>query len=119
MLLKVELSVLVIRRLDRIQISALDQDFVTTAGKITPLRDMVSPPPEMVSVVIPVYNETANLRALWTRLEPVAEALGRAYEVVFVDDGSRDDSLDILREFAVHNSCVRVVELARNFGQHS
>jgi undecaprenyl-phosphate 4-deoxy-4-formamido-L-arabinose transferase len=96
-----------------------DKDFVSTAGKITPLRDTVSPPAEMVSIVIPVYNETANLRALWTRLEPVVEALGRNYEVIFVDDGSRDDSLDILREFAAHNPRVRVVELARNFGQHS
>ena len=96
-----------------------DKDFVSAAGTVTPLRDTMASPAEMVSIVIPVYNETANLRALWTRLEPVVEALGRTYEVIFVDDGSRDDSLDILREFAAHNPRVRVVELARNFGQHS
>src|ERR1700686_129396 len=84
-----------------------DKDFVSTAGKITPLRDPVSPPAEMVSVVIPVYNETANLRALWTRLEPVVEALGRTYEVIFVDDGSGDGSLHIFRGFSAPNSRVR------------
>ena len=82
---------------------------MSTAGKITPIRDTVSPTTELVSIVIPVYNEAANLRALWARLEPVVDRLGRDYEVIFVDDGSRDESLDILREFAAHNARVRVV----------
>ena len=53
-----------------------------------------------VSVVVPVYNEAANLRTLWARLEPVMRACGRPWEVLFVDDGSADQSLDILREIA-------------------
>ena len=43
-----------------------------------------------LSVVIPVYNEAANLEALHARLGPVLDRLGRRYEVIFVDDGSRD-----------------------------
>ncbi|MBE3602324.1 glycosyltransferase [bacterium] len=72
-----------------------------------------------ISIVIPVYNEAANLRALWSRLEPVISALGRACEAIFVDDGSVDNSLEILRGFAAGDPRVRVIELARNFGQHS
>jgi len=97
----------------------LGADFVSNASKITPLRDAVPAHGELVSIVIPVFNEAANLRALWTRLNPVVSGLGRPCEVIFVDDGSRDDSLDILRGFAADDARIRVVELARNFGQHS
>src|SRR5262249_36404517 len=72
-----------------------------------------------VSIVIPVYNESANLDALWRRLTAVIGSGDRDYEVVFVDDGSSDDSLAILRRIADSDRRVRVVELARNFGQHS
>src|SRR5262249_55517299 len=54
------------------------------------------------------------------RLRPVMDKLGRPWEVIFIDDGSRDDSLEILRSIAAaENGNVRIVELARNFGQHS
>jgi undecaprenyl-phosphate 4-deoxy-4-formamido-L-arabinose transferase len=92
---------------------------VSTSSKITPIRETNSPLAELISIVIPVYNESANLAALWTRLEPVVSALGRKCEVIFIDDGSRDDSLDILQDLAARDARVRVVELARNFGQHS
>jgi undecaprenyl-phosphate 4-deoxy-4-formamido-L-arabinose transferase len=74
---------------------------------------------EPVSIVIPVYNESANLDALWRRLEPVLNGCGRQCEVIFVDDGSADDSLAMLRALASRDDRVRVVELARNFGQHA
>ena len=73
----------------------------------------------MISVVIPVYNEAANLPTLWTRLDTVMSRLARPWEVVFVDDGSADDSLRMLSTFTSASGRVRVVELARNFGQHS
>jgi undecaprenyl-phosphate 4-deoxy-4-formamido-L-arabinose transferase len=74
----------------------------------------------LVSIVVPVFNESANLPTLWTRLKPVLGGLDRPWELVFIDDGSRDDSLGILREIAAGGEGrVRVVELARNFGQHS
>jgi len=72
-----------------------------------------------VSIVIPVYNESANLDALWRRLDPVLNGCGRQCEVIFVDDGSADDSLAMLRALASRDDRVRVVELARNFGQHA
>ena len=75
---------------------------------------------ELVTIVVPVFNESANLTSLWSRLKPVLDGLDRPWEIVFVDDGSRDDSLAILCEIAAgEEGRVRVVELARNFGQHS
>ena len=72
-----------------------------------------------ISVVVPVFNEEGNLPALLERLTAVMNASGRPYELVFVDDGSRDRSLEILRAAAAANpSPIQVLELARNFGQH-
>jgi undecaprenyl-phosphate 4-deoxy-4-formamido-L-arabinose transferase len=84
---------------------------VRISGALTPKPD--------VSVVVPVYNEQENLPALLPRLLPVLDGLSRPYEVIFVDDGSRDGSLAILRSFVdAHPGRVRVLELSRNFGQH-
>jgi undecaprenyl-phosphate 4-deoxy-4-formamido-L-arabinose transferase len=72
-----------------------------------------------LSVVIPVYNEEAGLPALFARLYPALDALGVRYEVIFVNDGSRDRSAAILREqFASRPDVTRVVLLNGNFGQH-
>ena len=71
------------------------------------------------SVVVPVYNEEGNLPELLRRLSEVMDATGEPYELVFVDDGSRDGSLSILKQAAAERpDRVRVLELARNFGQH-
>jgi len=73
----------------------------------------------MISVVIPVYNEEAGLPALFARLYPALDALGMPYEVIFVNDGSRDRSAPLLREqFARRPEVTRVVLLNGNFGQH-
>lgn len=73
----------------------------------------------VLSVVIPVYNEEAVLPALFARLYPALDALGCAYEVVFVNDGSRDRSPALLREqFQARPEVTRVVLFNGNFGQH-
>ena len=73
-----------------------------------------------VSIVIPVYNEQAGLEQLYARLYPALDALGRSYEIVFVDDGSRDESVALLREqFQKRPDVTRVVVFAGNFGQHN
>jgi undecaprenyl-phosphate 4-deoxy-4-formamido-L-arabinose transferase len=72
-----------------------------------------------LSVVIPVFNEEQGLPLLFERLYPALDALGRSYEVVFVDDGSGDRSVAVLREqFERRPEVTRVVVLARNSGQH-
>ena len=70
-----------------------------------------------VSVLLPVYNEEPNLRPLHAKLDAALKSLGRSAEIVYVDDGSTDDSLKILREIAAMDSRVRVVALRRNYGQ--
>jgi undecaprenyl-phosphate 4-deoxy-4-formamido-L-arabinose transferase len=72
-----------------------------------------------VSIVIPVYNEEAGLEALFARLYPALDALARPYEVIFVDDGSRDRSAAMLRaQFERRPDTTRVMLLTRNAGQH-
>jgi undecaprenyl-phosphate 4-deoxy-4-formamido-L-arabinose transferase len=71
-----------------------------------------------LAVVIPVYNEEANLPLLMQRIMPVMQGLGKSFEIIFIDDGSRDNSLEILKGFA-QNTQVKVVELTRNYGQHA
>ncbi len=73
-----------------------------------------------VSVVIPVYNEQEGLATLFGRLYPALDALHRSFEIVFVDDGSEDRSVALLREqFERRPDVTRVVVLAGNFGQHN
>ncbi|MDQ2999109.1 MAG: glycosyltransferase family 2 protein, partial [Chloroflexota bacterium] len=74
------------------------------------------PPPPELSVVMPVFNEEDNLPSLHQRLTTVLRQTGLSYEIVFVDDGSRDESLSLLRALAADDLHVLVVELARNFG---
>jgi undecaprenyl-phosphate 4-deoxy-4-formamido-L-arabinose transferase len=79
---------------------------------------MLAQPPE-VTVVIPVYNEEDGLDSLFARLYPALDAMGRTFEVIFVDDGSRDRSVRLLREqFDRRPDVTRVVVLNGNFGQH-
>ena len=72
-----------------------------------------------LSLVIPVFNEEKNLELLWARLRPVIDAITGGVEVVFVDDGSSDGSLRLLRELAARDRRVKVVSFNRNYGQHA
>ncbi|HXN15045.1 MAG TPA: glycosyltransferase, partial [Usitatibacter sp.] len=73
----------------------------------------------LLSVVIPVYNEEAVLPALFARLYVALDALGIAYEVILVNDGSRDRSAALLREqFQKRPDTTRVIFFNGNFGQH-
>jgi len=71
-----------------------------------------------VAVVIPVYNEEENLPELMRRLIPVMQDMGQSFEIILIDDGSSDNSLQILKDFT-KNAQVKVVELTRNYGQHA
>lgn len=70
-----------------------------------------------ISVVIPVFNEGANLRPLAARLVPALAPLGLSLEAIFVDDGSRDDTLDQLRAVCAAEPRFRALSLSRNFGK--
>jgi len=69
------------------------------------------------SIVIPLYNEESNIRALYSRIVAAMAELSGNYEIIFVDDGSRDDTFKILSEICDKDSRVTAVRLRRNFGQ--
>ena len=77
-----------------------------------------NPPIPDISIVVPVFNEADNLPPLYDELSATLDAYGRAYEVVFVDDGSSDGSYEILRGLNAKDARYRVVRFARNFGQN-
>jgi len=75
--------------------------------------------PVQLSVVIPVFNEEANLPVLFARLYPVLDQLARPYEVIFTNDGSADRSAALLAaQFAARPQETRVIEFNSNYGQH-
>jgi glycosyltransferase involved in cell wall biosynthesis len=70
-----------------------------------------------ISVFLPVFNEEPNLRPLHAKMKEALAALGRTAEIIYVDDGSSDGSLEVLREIAASDARVRVIALRRNYGQ--
>jgi len=74
-----------------------------------------------ITWILPVYNNALSLRPLYDELRGVIDAVGDryGYEIVFVDDGSRDDSGEVLRELAKVDDNVRVLVLSRNFGHQA
>ena len=72
--------------------------------------------PEL-SVVIPIFNEAENIKAIATELTTTLDALGRSYELLFVDDGSRDGSTEIIRDLCKSLGPMKFLRLSRNYGQ--
>src|SRR5258708_12464489 len=78
---------------------------------------MASDSPIQYSIVVPFFNEQENIPPLYMKLTEVMDSLGEPYELVFVDDGSKDDSFKVLSEIYEHDRRVNLVRLRRNFGQ--
>ena len=70
-----------------------------------------------LSVVLPVYNEKDNLIQMHAELKRSLDNIGKPYEILFVDDGSDDGSMEILEDISATDCSVRVVQFRRNFGQ--
>lgn len=71
----------------------------------------------MLSVVVPIYNEVENIPELHQELQGVLDRLGRPYEIIYVDDGSKDGSFALLKQLAEAHPQVVVIQFRRNFGQ--
>ena len=81
--------------------------------------DKISSSERLISIVIPIYNEQSVLPLLFSRLYAALDTLGCRYEVVFIDDGSRDKSVAMLRaQYQQRPDCTRIVLLRANVGQH-
>ena len=70
-----------------------------------------------ISIVIPIYNEAPNVTPLYRAVKEIIKKLPQSFELIFVDDGSSDDSVRRIKQVAKKDKEVRVVELARNFGK--
>jgi len=73
--------------------------------------------PVDISIVIPVYNEEENIRELYAKLRDVLPSITENYEILFVDDGSTDNSPNILKEINTEDKKVKAIKFRRNFGQ--
>jgi dolichol-phosphate mannosyltransferase len=74
---------------------------------------------ESISVVVPIYNDEEVIEELQRRLRPVMEQITKDYEIILVDDGSRDRSWEKMQEVRRENEHIKAVRLSRNFGQQS
>jgi glycosyltransferase involved in cell wall biosynthesis len=92
-----------------------DEQDETLGDRPAPLLPDDSEPD--ISIFLPVFNEEPNLRPLQEKLESALAELGCSAEILYVDDGSTDGSLEVLREIAAKDSRVRVIALRRNYGQ--
>jgi glycosyltransferase involved in cell wall biosynthesis len=72
---------------------------------------------ETLSILIPVFNEEGNLSLLYEKLVTALKKLGRPYEVIFIDDGSSDGTLEILLDLRERNPNIKIISFSRNFGQ--
>lgn len=75
--------------------------------------------PPRISVIVPVFNSAALIPACQTALAAVIDDFVEASEIIYVDDGSRDNSLQVLCSLQARNSRIRIIELAANYGQHA
>lgn len=70
-----------------------------------------------ISIVVPIYNEAQNVAPLYQAVKSIIKKLPHKFEMIFVDDGSNDNSAELIQRVAKKDKTVRVVELARNFGK--
>jgi glycosyltransferase involved in cell wall biosynthesis len=70
-----------------------------------------------ISVVIPVLNEEENIKVIYSKLKEILDRINRSYEIIFVDDGSNDNTFEILAKLAKDEKRLKVIKLCRNFGQ--
>ena len=71
------------------------------------------------SIVIPVFNEEENINELYERVSKNISSVTKSWEIIFVDDGSKDKSVEKIKRLSVHNSKVRYIILSRNFGHQA
>ena len=71
------------------------------------------------SLIIPCYNEEDVLKLTYEKLIEHVPSITDSYEIIFIDDGSSDNTLDILKEFAKTNKNIKIISFSRNFGQQN
>lgn len=72
-----------------------------------------------ISIVVPCYNEEQCINKYYEAMKPIREKIGEAFEFIFVDDGSKDNTLALIKQLAVKDKEVRFISFSRNFGKES
>jgi len=70
-----------------------------------------------ISLVVPLYNEEENVKLLHSKISDVLDGSGKAYEIIFIDDGSGDRTFELLKEIYDENQRVKIIKFRGNFGQ--
>ena len=73
--------------------------------------------PKLLSIIVPAYNENEVIEEFYDRLSSVLNAIQQNYEVVFINDGSHDDTLSIMKRLRDKHEIITIVDLSRNFGK--
>ena len=89
---------------------ALHDYYVSTASEEGKIKTELS-------IIVPVYNEESNIELLHASLKPVLDDLNRSYEIIFIDDGGKDGTYEILRKLQSSDQHCKVIRFRRNFGQ--
>jgi len=76
-------------------------------------------PQPVISLVCPCYNEEEVIALFLQEVEPILNDIGKPYEIIFVNDGSRDATMDVLLDAKQHNPHLRIINLSRNFGKEA
>jgi hypothetical protein len=111
-----------VRRARTAVVNTLERDMsgaksTTRDGNIDAAQRIASPPGPALSVIVPLYNEQESVRPLYDAIVQAVDQLGLHYEMVFVDDGSRDDTVAIADSLARRDPRLRIVKFRRNYGQ--
>lgn len=70
-----------------------------------------------LSLVIPLFNEEENIEELYYQIKKALTSFNKSYEIIFVDDGSKDKTYDIIRNIHIRDKCVKIIKLAKNYKQ--
>ena len=70
-----------------------------------------------LSIVVPLLNEEGNVTTLYNNLKDVLDSTGKEYEIIFIDDGSTDNTLDLLNRISNNDDAVKIIKFRKNFGQ--
>jgi glycosyltransferase involved in cell wall biosynthesis len=73
----------------------------------------------LISIILPCYNEELAIKGTYKELSSIMQQMGNDYEFIFVDDGSKDATFNILRELSLQDNCVRYIQFSRNFGKEA
>src|SRR4051794_41925554 len=77
---------------------------------------MANPKSQMISVVVPIFNEQENLPELRRRMTAALESTGDSWELILVNDGSRDASPQMIRQYHTEDPRIKMIDFSRNFG---